>query len=192
MALENEGIVISTRRHGTVDGLTSIVDLGEVLRVREAIETFAAADACALGDELPQADLRALSDLLKEVELAQRRGEYEAARQLDLDFHQAVVDLAGNSRFSKIYRHMLSQSRHHARAIDSSGLSIAGFSDVYASNESIFNGLLAGDETSVSQAIAAHYRHARQTAARTPSMPQGAPGSSELHGGLGSIGAAAR
>ena len=41
MALESSGIVVSTRRHGTIVGTPSTVDLEEVLSVREAIETFA-------------------------------------------------------------------------------------------------------------------------------------------------------
>ena len=39
MALESSGIVVSTRRHGTIVGTPSTVDLEEVLSVREAIET---------------------------------------------------------------------------------------------------------------------------------------------------------
>lgn len=120
MALENEGIVVSTRRHGTVVGTTSIVDLEEVLSVREAVETFAAVEVCNLGDEISQADLRKLGDLLKKIEAEKEQGKYEAARNHDFDFHQALVDLAGNSRFSGIYRQMLSQNRHHVRAIDPS------------------------------------------------------------------------
>ncbi len=161
MALENEGIVTSTRRHGTVVGTTSIVDLEEVLSVREAIETFAAVDVCRLGDEISQADLRKLGDLLKVIEMERDQGKYEAARNHDLDFHQFLVDLAGNSRFSGIYRQMLSQNRHHVRAIDPSRWPLVGWADMRALHYAIFDAVVAGDEQAVREAIAEHYRFAR-------------------------------
>lgn len=161
MALENEGIVVSTRRHGTVVGTASIVDLEEVLSVREAIETFAAVDVCQLGDEISQADLRKLGALLKQIEVEKEQGHHEAARNHDLDFHQALVDLAANSRFSGIYRQMLSQNRHHVRAIDPASWPLVGWTDMRALHYAIFDAVVAGDEQAVREAITEHYRHAR-------------------------------
>lgn len=164
MALENEGIVVSTRRHGTVVGSTSIMDFEEVLSVREAIETFAGVDVCNLGDEISQADLRKLGDLLKRIEAEKEQGKHEAARSHDLDFHQALVDLAGNSRFSGIYRQMVSQNRHHVRAIDATRWPLVGWADMRALHYAIFDAVVAGDEVALREAIAEHYRHARKLA----------------------------
>lgn len=161
MALENEGIVVSTRRHGTVVGTTSIVDLEEVLSVREAIETFAGVDVCNLGIDITQADLRVLADLLKKIEVERDQGKYEAARNLDFDFHQALVDLAGNSRFSGIYRQMLSQNRHHMKAVDPARWPLVGWEEMRAIHHAIFDAVVSGDEQTVRHAIAEHYRHAR-------------------------------
>lgn len=161
MALENEGIVVSTRRHGTVVGTASIVDLEEVLSVREAIETFAAVDVCNHIDEITQADLRALAELLNLIEAEKDQGKYEAARNHDLDFHQALVDMAGNSRFSAMYRQMLSQNRHHVKAVDPTRWPLIGWNEMRALHHAIFDAVVAGDEQLVRQAIADHYRHAR-------------------------------
>lgn len=161
MALENEGIVVSTRRHGTVVGTTSIVDLEEVLSVREAIETFAAVDVCNLGEQVTQAELRRLGDFLKKIEKEKADGEFEAARNHDLDFHQALVDLAGNSRYSAIYRQMLSQNRHHVRAIDPTRWPLVGWKDMRAVHHAIFDAVVAGDTDATRDAIAEHYRLAR-------------------------------
>jgi DNA-binding GntR family transcriptional regulator len=173
MALENEGIVVSTRRHGTVVGTTSIVDLEEVLSVREAIETFAAVDVCNLGDQITQADLRKLGDLLKKIEHEKEQEQYEAARNHDLDFHQALVDLAGNSRYSGIYRQMLSQNRHHVRAIDPTRWPLVGWKDMRSVHHAIFDAVVAGDPEAVRGALAEHYRLARWRATEpfTESMP---------------------
>lgn len=161
MALENEGIVVSTRRHGTVVGTTSIVDLEEVLSVREAIETFAGVDVCNLGSDITQADLRVLADLLKKIEVERDEGKYEAARNHDFDFHQALVDLAGNSRFSGIYRQMLSQNRHHMKAVDPARWPLVGWEEMRAIHHAIFDAIVSGDEQTVRHAIAEHYRQAR-------------------------------
>ena len=167
MALENEGIVVSTRRHGTVVGTTSIVDLEEVLSVREAIETFAAVEVCLLGDEISQSDLRKLGDLLKKIDVEKEQGKYEAARKHDLDFHQALVDLAGNSRFSGIYHQMIFQNRHHVRAIDSIHWPLVGWENMRAVHHAIFAGVVSGDEEAVRTAIAEHYRYARRVASES-------------------------
>ena len=161
MALENEGIVVSTRRHGTVVGSTSIVDLEEVLSVREAIETFSAMDVCNLGEGVTQTELRRLSDLLNKIDKEKDQGQLEAARNHDLDFHQALVDLAGNSRFTAIYRQMLSQNRHHVRAIDPSRWPLVGWKDMRAVHHAIFDAIVAGDADAAAAAIAEHYRRAR-------------------------------
>lgn len=177
MALENEGIVTSTRRHGTVVGTTSIVDLEEVFSVREAIETFAAADVCALGDDVPQSDLRRLRDLLRRIETEHEQGKYEAAREHDFDFHQALVDLAGNTRFSTIYRQMLSQNRHHVRAIDPEHWPLVGWTDMRTLHYAILDAVVAGDADAARRAVAEHYRTARWRTSEpfAPSVPPAPP-----------------
>ena len=62
LALENEGIVVSTRRRGSVVGTMSIEDLEEALSVREAIETFSAIGVCNLVEVVTQTRLFALVD----------------------------------------------------------------------------------------------------------------------------------
>jgi len=160
MALENEGIVVSTRRHGTVVGTTSVVDLEEILSVREAIETFAAVDAC-VGTQVTQADLRRLADLLARMEREWEQGDHEAARNHDLDFHQMLVDLAGNSRYSTVYRRMISQTRHHVRAIDSKRWPLVGWEEVRRLHHGILDAVVAGVSEAVQGAIKVHYAMAR-------------------------------
>jgi DNA-binding GntR family transcriptional regulator len=165
MALENEGIVVSTRRHGTVVGTTSVVDLEEILSVREAIETFAAVDACG-ETEVTQADLRRLADLLARMEREWEQGNHEAARNHDLDFHQMLVDLAGNSRYSKAYRQMISQTRHHVRAIDSKRWPIVGWEEMRRLHHRILDAVVAGGSDAVRDAMKDHYVMARWHVAR--------------------------
>ena len=87
--------------------------------------------------------------------------KHEAARSHDLDFHQALVDLAGNSRFSGIYRQMLSQNRHHVRAIDPARWPLVGWKDMRSLHYAILDAVVAGEEQAVRKAISEHYRLAR-------------------------------
>lgn len=162
MALENEGIVVSTRRQGTVVGTSSLVDLEEVLDVREAIELAAAIRVCSLGDEVTQSELRRLADMLKRIDVEHEKGQGDLAGSLDLAFHQAIVDLAGNSRFSGIYRQMLSQNRHHVRAIDPEVWPLAGWSHTRDLHFAIFDAIVACDIDRIREAIQIHYAFARR------------------------------
>jgi GntR family transcriptional regulator of gluconate operon len=174
MALENEGIVVSTRRHGTVVGNTSVVDLEEILSVREAIETFAAVDLCG-ETEVSQADLRRLADLLARMEREWAEGQFEAARDHDYAFHQLIVDLAGNSRFSTVYRQMISQTRHHSRAIDPQLWPLVGWEKMRVIHRSLLDAVVSGDPEAVRSAVADHYLEARWRVAQPP--PSQLPGS---------------
>jgi len=124
--------------------------------------------------------------MLKRIEVEKEQGKHEAARGHDLDFHQALVDLAGNSRFSGIYRQMVSQNRHHVRAIDPSRWPLVGWADMRALHYAIFDAVVAGDEVALRGAIAEHYRHARKLAMepfaeKVPRIADGNKGRTSAH-----------
>lgn len=162
MALENEGIVVSTRRQGTVVGTSSIVDLEEVIDVREAIELAAAIRVCSFGEEVTQSELQKVAVLLKRIDGEHEKGQQDLAGNLDLAFHQMIVDLAGNTRFSGVYRQMLSQNRHHIRAIDPAIWPLAGWSHTRDLHYAIFDAIVACDLPGVQEAIRGHYEFARR------------------------------
>jgi DNA-binding GntR family transcriptional regulator len=169
MALESSGIVVSTRRHGTIVGTPSTVDLEEVLSVREAIETFAAVQVCAMADRVAQVELRALAEQLRLTEVTWLEGDHAAAREHDFAFHQTLVDLAGNSRFSTIYREMVAQNLHHVKGIDPDGWPLVGWDNMVASHHAILDAVVAGDADAARDALSVHYRGARwRTAVAVP------------------------
>lgn len=162
MALENEGIVVSTRRHGTIVGAPSTVDLDEVLWVREAIETFAGVAVCDQIDLVPQTDLRRLAELLDKVDKARAKGDSRAAMTHDFAFHQSIVALAGNSRFSTIYRQMISQNTHHMKGVDPETWPYVGWDVMRAAHHALLDALVAGDGDAFKSAVAVHYQNARR------------------------------
>ena len=162
MALENEGIVISTRRHGTIVGTPSTVDLDEILCVREAIEAAAGLAVCDQIDQIPLAELRRLAEMLVKVEKAHAKGDSRSAMALDFAFHQAIVDLNGNSRFTSIYRQMVSQNTHHMKGVDPNVWPFVGWDEMTRAHQQLLDALVAGEGEGFRAAVLAHYTNARR------------------------------
>jgi len=162
MALENEGIVVSTRRQGTIVGTPSTLDLREIYDVREVVETAVAGRLCQQPDLITQTDLRELADLLEQISRHWKRNEPLPARKLDFTFHQRIVDLGGNSRFSAIYRQMLSQTMHHLKGVVVTDYPRVGWATMKEAHEQILSALVSADPAAISAAITSHYAGAKR------------------------------
>lgn len=167
MALENEGIVVSTPRQGTIVGTPSRDDLVEIFAVREAIET--AAGLAILRADVDEAARARLTSIVEKVDKAWDKVEsgWDSkdslnALKLDFAFHQAVVDLSGNSRFSAIYRHSISQNTHHLKGISPDSWPKLGWGGREA-HHAMLAALESGDANAWKRAIAAHYRQTRNS-----------------------------
>lgn len=171
MALENEGIVRSTRRHGTVVGTPSALDLQEIFSVREALESAAGNVLCGEEALLSTNDLARLTDKLDSLDKARDRGDNSAAIKYDFAFHQLIVDLTGNSRFSAINKNMISQNTQHLKGLDPQIWPQVGWEAMRSAHRAILDALVARDLDSYRDAVAAHYHNARARA----SMPRMTP-----------------
>ncbi len=168
MALENEGIVHSTRRQGTVVGTPSALDLQEIFSVREALESAAGNVLCSRETLLSTSDLARLTDTLDSLDKAHERGDNSAAIKIDFAFHQLIVDLTGNSRFSAINKNMISQNTQHLKGLDPQIWPRVGWETMRSAHRVILDALVARDLDSYRDAITIHYRNARARA----SMPR--------------------
>ncbi|WP_373068607.1 GntR family transcriptional regulator [Gemmatimonas sp.] len=173
MALENEGIVHSTRRQGTVVGTPSALDLQAIFCVREALESAAGNVLCDKETLLSSSDRARLSHTLDAMDKAYQRGENAAAIKSDFTFHQLIVDLTGNSRFSAINKNMISQNTQHLKGLDPQIWPQVGWETIRIAHQRILDALLAGDLDSYRDAIFIHYRNSKARA----SMPKVTPAS---------------
>lgn len=176
MALENEGIVQSTRRHGTVVGTPSALDLQEIYSLREAIDVAAGTEICTTGMTLSAADVQRLVDQLDGLQRAREAGELAIEIKHDFAFHQMLVDLVGNSRFSAIYRQALSQNTQHLKCVQPEVWPQHGWERVVGAHRMILESLSNGDLTTFRSAIALHYVTARERANLSPENPVGSRG----------------
>ena len=161
MALESEGIVVSSRRHGTIVGTPSTLDLQEIYAVREAIETAAAVILCEQEDQLSQRDLRELNELLVAIDNAWEHDNPAAAMKKNFAFHQMIIELSGNSRFANINKQMVSQTVHHLRGVDPHLYPRVGYPAMKVAHRNILDALVAGDAPEIRLAIHHHYERAR-------------------------------
>lgn len=106
--LENEEMVISKARKGTYVAPFSTQDWKEIIELRTLIETHAFVQA------LPQLDdshFQALMDILNKMKAYSQNGDWNELFNLDMKFHNYIVNLSGNNRIIKIYNSIQMQIR---------------------------------------------------------------------------------
>jgi DNA-binding GntR family transcriptional regulator len=98
--LRAEGLVEEEPRRGTFVVRLESADVLEVYQLRAAIEGRAARLLAASPDPLVLAELRALVDRIDDAVSA---GDPARVSRADLDFHEALCRLSGNSRLLEVF-----------------------------------------------------------------------------------------
>ena len=98
--LRAEGLVEEEPRRGTFVVRLETADVREVYELRAAIEGRAARLLASSGDPLALAELRALVDRIDD---AVRAEDPPRVSRADLDFHEALCRLSGNSRLLEVF-----------------------------------------------------------------------------------------
>jgi DNA-binding GntR family transcriptional regulator len=98
--LRAEGLVEEEPRRGTFVVHLEAADVREVYGLRAAIEGRAARLLASSADPLALAELRALVDRIDD---AVRAGDPAMVSRADLDFHEALCRLSGNSRLLEVF-----------------------------------------------------------------------------------------
>jgi GntR family transcriptional regulator of gluconate operon len=107
--LVEEGLVVNLPRRGTYVTQLTAKDVREIYDYRAAIESRAVRLAVA-AVPTPEA-VAELEEIVREIEEAADRGDAQAARELDLDFHGLLYQLAGNDRLLAAFRRLVPSLR---------------------------------------------------------------------------------
>ena len=107
--LSKEGLVEIVRNKGFRVTRLSAAELDDVTELRALVEIPTIRRLAEQG--IDQADLARLRPLAAEIEDAARRRDFVAHVATDLEFHLALLDLAGNPRITELVRSL----RMHAR-----------------------------------------------------------------------------
>ncbi|MGI9148220.1 MAG: GntR family transcriptional regulator [Chloroflexota bacterium] len=109
--LENEGLVsIRANRETIVTDFTP-TDVREIYQFRAAIESMAAALAAQTAGRGPKA--AGLFEILERMDAALASEQPEAYLELDIVFHDAVVDASDNSRLVEARKRVRDQTRRY-------------------------------------------------------------------------------
>lgn len=153
--LSTEGLVARRPYAGWEVTRVTQSDIGELFVLREALEGTAAmyaATAVASG-----ADTSALDEAARALETACERGASAEIADADLNLHQAIVTLTGNSRLVEHYRLVSQQVR---LAIAASNRELADTAAIAAEHRPLIAAVLRGDSGEAEQLARAHTRDA--------------------------------
>lgn len=152
--LAAEGLVVDRPHQRWVVARVSPADVRDVYHGREALETMLAFNAAVA---VTPAQLQRIADLLREQELATRRGHADRARDLDRRFHNAIYEHARMPRSLELLEQLCTLSDW--------------YTSMYASDpgsspqehEAILAALREGDAAAVREATRAHIRRSLGT-----------------------------
>ncbi|WP_113719556.1 GntR family transcriptional regulator [Arthrobacter dokdonensis] len=106
-----EGILVSHRNRGVFVLELSTDDVREIYAVREAVESTAADALLDAGQEQVEHTCQALTAIIGDMAKQVAVSDWQAIARLDMEFHNAFVAGAGNTRLIRIYQTLAAESR---------------------------------------------------------------------------------
>jgi GntR family transcriptional regulator, gluconate operon transcriptional repressor len=98
-----DGLVREEPRRGVFVVRLTSEDLQEIYELRAALEARAVRLLIAARSEPSAPSLAGLTQILHQMELAASRGDSHVLAEADLEFHQAICTLSGNSRLLRVF-----------------------------------------------------------------------------------------
>lgn len=154
--LEAEGYVAMIPRKGVVVSSLSADEAAEIFEVRIALESLAARLAARKASE---ASIARIERILAAAERAQRRGDVAALSRLNTDFHQLVLDIAGNGYL----RDVMMPLRGRMQWIFSQTAGGERGRHSVTEHRELAHAIAEHDEDGAARSAAAHVRSAQQT-----------------------------
>jgi len=112
-ALEESGLVRFEKNRGVFVRQVSLEEADEIFELRALLDEYAGRRAArnATAD-----DVFVLEKLVDGMEDAARRGEIDDYFALNLEFHDRIVELAGNAKLARLYRRLVNELHLYRRA----------------------------------------------------------------------------
>ena len=154
--LEVEELVVSQARKGTYIAEFTDKDLEEIAEVRGMIESRAFIQALTF---LTETNFKYLENLTKQMELAAGKENWNELFDLDVQFHDYVVRLSGNSRIMKIYDSLQVQIRTVLMQLDQYYSSPQAF---YQEHKELLKALKTKDVPTVEKRVQIHIAYVEE------------------------------
>lgn len=112
-ALEESGLVTFAKNRGVFVRKVTLREADEIFELRALLDEYAGRRAAK---NATAEDIAALERLVERMGAAAARGETDEYFALNLDFHDRIVDLAGNAKLAQLYRRLVNELNLYRRA----------------------------------------------------------------------------
>ena len=112
-SLEESGLVRLEKNRGVFVRQVSLEEADEIYELRAALDEFAGR---RVAQRAAAADVRDLRALLERMDKAAARDELDAYHRANLQFHDRLVELAGNAKLLATYRRLVNELHLYRRA----------------------------------------------------------------------------
>lgn len=154
-ALEECGLVRAERNRGAYVREVSIAEADEVYDLRETLDEFIGRRLAA---QITAAQLATLWQLLADMDAATSEGDLTRYYQLNLRFHDALVDFVGNRHLSATYRRLTKELLlFRLHGLQEGG----GFAVSHAEHRAIVEAIAARDADRAGSLLRAHATDSR-------------------------------
>ncbi|WP_085991602.1 GntR family transcriptional regulator [Oceanobacillus senegalensis] len=160
--LEQEELIVSKARKGTFVSEFTKNDLDEMTEVRLLIEAHAFVTAL---ENLNEKNFLELQAIIENMKIEAKKGNWNELFDLDMKFHQYVVNMCGNSRIIKIYESIRIQIRIYFAHLDQYYSSPMSF---YKEHKELFEVLLHKDGELVKKQIENHIFYVEEKLLQQP------------------------
>jgi DNA-binding GntR family transcriptional regulator len=151
--LENEHWVETVPFHGSFVPQLDEKELVDLYEIRELIEVSAVVKTMP---HPPAKHVKAMEAAQKDIETALQAGDALAYLLADARFHQAIVDMAGNNRLSRLFATLVEQGR--CFMLGRTPQAMAAHRDAPEQHGEMLTAIRAGDGDGAVRLLALHLR----------------------------------
>jgi len=162
-ALEESGLVRLEKNRGVFVRQIAVEEADEIYELRAVLDEFAGR---RVAQNVAPADLKKLRALVERMDRAATRNDVDAYHAANLEFHDTLVALAGNSKLLITYRRLVNELHLYRRAT----LAQAGALPLSArEHHAILDKIAAGQAAAAGHALHEHVMGSRERMHRTRS-----------------------
>ncbi|HVO53849.1 MAG TPA: GntR family transcriptional regulator [Solirubrobacterales bacterium] len=160
-ALEREGLLQSSAHRGVYVFEPSVEDLRELYEVRIPLEALATERAVP---NLDEEHFGRLSELLREMATADRRGDFSRSGELNSEFHSLIYSAADRVQLVKLIADLRDSSRAYTSLFP---VLVGRLEETEREHEAIYEACLDRAPDRAAQAMTAHLRHTVDVVSRS-------------------------
>ncbi len=154
--LEQAGLVRQEKNRGVFVREIPLDEAAEIFDLRAAMDELAGR---RLAEAATESQLKSLKALVESMDQAARANDADAYHLLNLQFHDSLVEYAGNRKMATIYRKLVKELALFRRRNLSE---MAALPQSAAEHRQIFRAIAAGDAETAGRAMFQHVMQSRQ------------------------------